>query len=93
MTVVVDNDPDNAHTLANAIVGGATTLPSLDHLRRHLDENPRENVVVLGVTVDAGACVQLRSVRAGYQLGTGRDPRPAPARHEHARGGAPVRRP
>ena len=53
MTVVVDNDTDDAHTLANAIVGGATTLPSLDHLRRHLEENPRENVVVLGVTVDA----------------------------------------
>jgi pilus assembly protein CpaE len=64
MTVVVDNDTDNAHTLANAIVGGATTLPSLDHLRRHLDENPRENVVVLGVTVDAGAAFNFaRSAR------------------------------
>lgn len=55
MTVVVDHDTENAQTLANAIVGGATILPGLDQLRRHLEDNPRENVVVLGVTVDASA--------------------------------------
>jgi pilus assembly protein CpaE len=64
MTVVVEHDTDNAHTLANAIVGGATLLTGLDQLRRHLDETPRENVVVLGVTIDALAAFTFaRSVR------------------------------
>jgi pilus assembly protein CpaE len=55
MTVVVDHDTEGAQTLANAIVGGATILPGVDHLRRYLAESPRENVIVLGVTIDINA--------------------------------------
>ena len=55
MTVVVDHDTETAQTLANAIGGDCSLLTGLDQVRRHLKENPRENVVVLGVTVDTEA--------------------------------------
>ena len=55
MTVVVDHDTDTGHTLANAIGGEVSLLTGLDQVRRHLEEHPRENVVVLGVTVDTQA--------------------------------------
>jgi pilus assembly protein CpaE len=64
MTVVVEHDSEVAHTLANAIGGECTILSGLDQVRRHLDEHPRENVVVLGVSVDTQAAFSFaRSVR------------------------------
>lgn len=59
MTVVVDHDADSAHVLANAVGHGATILLGLEHLRHHLQENPREDVVVLGVTIDAQAAFRF----------------------------------
>jgi pilus assembly protein CpaE len=59
MTLVVDHDVDGAQTLAAAISSDVTILPGLDHVRRHLEENPRESVVVLGVTIDAEAAFRF----------------------------------
>ena len=55
MTVVVDHDTEASQTLAAAIGGECSLLTGLDQVRRHLEEHPRETVVVLGVTVDAQA--------------------------------------
>src|SRR3990170_6779042 len=55
MTVVVDHDAETAQTLAAAIGGDCTLLSGLDQVRRHLEDVPRETVVVLGVTVDTQA--------------------------------------
>ena len=64
MTVVVDHDLETAQTLANAIGGECALLTSLDQVRRHLEDHPRENVVVLGVTVDVQAAFSFaRAVR------------------------------
>jgi pilus assembly protein CpaE len=52
VTVIVDLDPTAAETLRTALGSDAEVLPSIDALRRHLDANPSEDVVVLGSTVD-----------------------------------------
>ena len=70
MTVVVEHDSEVAHTLAHAIGGECTILSGLDQVRRHLDEHPRENVVVLGVSVDTQAAFSFaRSVRVPPVIG------------------------
>jgi pilus assembly protein CpaE len=64
MTVVVDHDTDTAQTLANAIGGDCSLLTGLDQVRHHLEEHAKENVVVLGVTVDTEAAFNFaRAVR------------------------------
>ncbi len=52
MTVIVDLDPTAAETLRTSLGSDAEVLGSVDALRRHLDANPNEDVVVLGSTVD-----------------------------------------
>ncbi len=58
MTVVCDLNPTTAETLA-AAVGDAAMLPSLDALRRALEENPTEDVVVLGPSIDQVGALRL----------------------------------
>lgn len=71
MTVVVDHDIDNAQLLANAIGGECSLLTALDQVRRHLEEHPRENVVVLGVTVDTQAALHFAKVARGQDPALG----------------------
>ena len=92
MTVVVDHDTEAAQTLAAAIGGDCALLSGLDQVRRHLEENPRETVVVLGVTVDAQAAfhfaraVRVQNTALGVIMVRRR------VGHERARRGAPLRR-
>lgn len=58
MTTIVDLDPATAAALCSA-VGDAQLMPSLDHLRRHLDADPTETTVVLGPSINQGAAHRL----------------------------------
>jgi len=71
MTVVVDHDSDTAQTLANAIGGDCSLLSGLDQVRRHLEDHPRENVVVLGVTVDTQAAFHFAGAIRGQNPALG----------------------
>jgi pilus assembly protein CpaE len=58
MTTVCDLDRVVANALGSA-VGEASVVTSLDALRAHLEENPDEDTVVLGPTVDQTAAFRL----------------------------------
>jgi pilus assembly protein CpaE len=58
MTTVCDLDRVVANALGSA-VGEASVVTSLDALRAHLEENPAEDTVVLGPTVDQTAAFRL----------------------------------
>lgn len=59
MTVVVDHDVANAKILATAIGPGTAVLEGMEFVRDHLHEHPNENVIVLGVTIDADAAFRF----------------------------------
>lgn len=59
MAIVVDLDPTTAEALKGAAGDGASTLPSLDALRRHLESDLTENTVVLGPSTDQQAAMEL----------------------------------
>jgi pilus assembly protein CpaE len=58
MTTVCDLDRVVASALGSA-VGEASVVTSLDALRRHLEDSPGEDTVVLGPTVDQTAAFRL----------------------------------
>ena len=51
-TLVVEPDTTEAQTLLSALGAGASALPTLDQLRRTLEERPDVDAVVLGPGVD-----------------------------------------
>ena len=59
MTAIVDLDPTTAETLHSALGPDSQILPSLDAVRRHLETQFAEDVVVLGPTVDLGSAASL----------------------------------
>jgi pilus assembly protein CpaE len=58
MTTICDLEPMIASALGSA-VGEAVVVTSIDALRRQLDEDPAEDTVVLGPTVDQTAAFRL----------------------------------
>ena len=52
MTAIVEFDPVGVDSLKGALGADALVLPGLDALRTHLDNNPFEDCVVLGPSVD-----------------------------------------
>lgn len=58
MTTVCDLDSVIAESLASA-VGDAAVVTTIDSLRRRLEEDPGEDTVVLGPTVDPAAAFRL----------------------------------
>jgi pilus assembly protein CpaE len=58
MTTICDLEPMTANALGNA-VGEAAVVTSIDALRRQLDQDPAEDTVVLGPTVDQTAAVRF----------------------------------
>jgi pilus assembly protein CpaE len=61
MTAIVDLDPAAAETLHSALGPESQVLPSLDALRRHLETQFAEEVVVLGAAVDLESALHLAS--------------------------------
>lgn len=59
MTAIVDIDPTAAETLHAALGPESQVLPSLDALRRHLDTQFAEDVVVLGASVDLASALGI----------------------------------
>lgn len=59
MTVVVELDAASAEALQGAAGSGCVVVPSLDALRRHLEQRPKEYAAVLGPSVDLSAAVAL----------------------------------
>ena len=52
MTAIVEFDPVGVDSIKGALGSDALVLPGLDALRTHLDNNPFEDCVVLGPSVD-----------------------------------------
>ncbi len=61
MTAIVDLDPSTAETLRATIGPDSQVLPSLEALRRHLETQFAEDVVVLGPGIDLEAALDLTS--------------------------------
>lgn len=59
MTIIVDRDPGTADALCAAAGEGATTVSSLDALRRRLDTDVTEDTVILGPSTDQRAALEL----------------------------------
>jgi pilus assembly protein CpaE len=59
MAIIVERDPSLTELFQSAIGGGVTVLPSLDQLRRHLEDHAQEYVVVLGPSVELSAATAL----------------------------------
>jgi pilus assembly protein CpaE len=61
VTAIVDLDPATAETIHSALGPESQVIPSLDALRRHLETQFAEDVVVLGPTVDQASALSLAS--------------------------------
>lgn len=59
MAVIVDLDPAGAETLRSALGSGSEVLPSIDALKRYLEEHPGEDAVVLGSSVDLHTALSI----------------------------------
>ncbi|MCU1587928.1 MAG: ATPase, partial [Frankiales bacterium] len=51
-SVVVEPDPDEAQTLSSSLGVSTTVVPTIDQLRRHLDQLPDVDAVIIGPSVD-----------------------------------------
>jgi pilus assembly protein CpaE len=59
MTAIVDLDPAGAESLHAVLGPEATVLPSMDALRRHLENDSTEDAVVLGPSMDLSSALSL----------------------------------
>jgi pilus assembly protein CpaE len=66
MTLIVEASPSNAGTYSSA-VGGGEVVPTIESLKKKLDERPNEFAVVLGPTVNLEAAARLaESLRVSH---------------------------
>ncbi len=59
MTTIVENVEATAELLVSAIGPGTEVVPSIEQLRRHLEDRPQEYAIVLGSGVDMSAATSL----------------------------------
>jgi pilus assembly protein CpaE len=59
MTTIVEHDPTGAETLQSAVASDCTVVTTFDALRRHLDQAPTEDCVVVGASVALEPALEL----------------------------------
>lgn len=62
MTTLIEHDPTVAGTLRGAVGEDVVLFDALDRLRDHLEQDPDEDVVVVGPSVDLTAALHLAEI-------------------------------